>query len=125
MRPSKTVGSALRVDCGLIGRSRRTVLVKSDEQLIDGKPEAYLRQIVVWDLYWTVNGYELHVVDWLRFEECTTTIIDGKWIVMCTRNGRRVRVLAEHRIATEGYVDVELLDRRSLSVYERRGLIEQ
>ena len=67
----------------------------------------------------------MHVVDWLRAEECTTTIVNGKWLVMCTRNGRRVKVLAEHRIVTEGYVDVELLDRQSLSVYERRRLVEQ
>lgn len=111
----------------MIPPSNRVPLIEEQTvyKLTDGKPEAYLRQIVVWDLYWTVNGYELHVVDWLRAEECTTTIIEGKWLVMCTRNGRRVKVLAEHRIVTEGYVDVELLDRQSLNVYERKGLVEQ
>lgn len=119
---SLVVLTGLVIPCG-----NRVPLIEEQTvyQLIDGKPESYLRQIVVWDFYWTVNGYEFHVVDWLRVEECTTTIIDGKWLVMCTRHGRRVKVLAEHRIVTEGYVDVELLDRRSLSVYERRGLVEQ
>jgi hypothetical protein len=36
MRPSKTVGAASEVDCGLINCSRRMVLVKSGEQALCG-----------------------------------------------------------------------------------------
>ena len=91
-------------------------------RVFEGKQEVYLRQIVVWDLYHTPRGVELHVVDWVRLEDCSLRKVGGKWLLSIKRFDKYVHAVADRLIETEGYVDVELLDRQAFNVYERRGL---
>lgn len=88
----------------------------------DGQPKVNLRQCIVWDMYETDKGQELHVREWFKRESTEVTKVDGKWLVIATRADAMYIIQPLAIVETTSFTDAEVADQRAFNPLFRKPL---
>lgn len=88
----------------------------------DGQPKVNLRQCIVWDMYETSAGQELHVREWFKRESTEVTKLGGKWLIIAMRADAMYVIQPLAIVETTSFTDAEVADQKAFDPLFRKPL---